>query len=721
MRRTVILFLCAISVTGVLTAQNVGVGTITPAEKFTVWGGNFLVQQPYAGTSAPPAPAQTVTMVNGNTTTFAATDSTGRIYDPGGPSGNYIDNLNTTVNIPNDFNSIGIEITIESMQINTGDSLIISNAGGYLIKAWGNNNNVTGVFLLSTIGMSIKFKSNIDGQNGTGFSLLFKKLYAQNASPLKTGVGNALFFDATKGAFNAGVQKPDNNLVGNYSASFGLATASGEYSFAANAADATGNSATAFGNQTKASGFNATAIGYSTIASGSVSTAIGSNNKAAGNTSTAIGFDNLIEGEYAIGLGRSNSVTGNSATALGYGNVASGMNAVAIGNANYAIGSSSSAMGVQTTASGSNSTTSGQETQATGPNATASGKNTIASGPISTTMGSYTKATGIVATAMGTGTTAMGTGSTAIGGNTLAAGDYSLAAGSFTKATGYESAAFGAYSIANGTLSTAIGDELIANGYASLVIGTYNDTVVASQFSWQNNTPLFIIGNGLFSRHNALVVQADGKMGLGINTPAATLDVKKTGADALVYFRGTQHYAHFMFGANEDTYIRGGLSSSKVVIGDLNNEVIVGIGGSLPGDKFTVNGNTRIIGNLCYTGAITACSDVRYKTNFSSLKNPIQKIQQLHAIYYNWKQGDFPQMGFTGERQLGLSAQEVEKILPEIVQTNALGYKSVDYSRLTPLLIEGAKMQQQQIVQLQRENSDLKTRLDKLEQRLSNH
>jgi trimeric autotransporter adhesin len=226
-------------------------------------------------------------------------------------------------------------------------------------------------------------------------------------------------------------------------------------------------------------------------------------------------------------------------------------------------------------------------------------------------------------------------------------------------------------------------------------------------------------GNNLSFTTNSgaerMVILPNGNVGIGLPAPAATLDVQKTAGTDVANFRGTAVQSHIMLGINEDTYIRGGLAISNVIIGDLNTGVIVGAGAILPGNKLTVGGNMRVNGNICYTGTIAACSDMRYKTNFSSLQNALQKIGQLHAIYYDWKRNEFPQMGFTSERQLGLSAQEVEKLFPEIVQTNAAGYKAVDYSRLTPVLIEGMKEQQQQIEQLQKENNDLKNRLQRLE------
>jgi hypothetical protein len=62
---------------------------------------------------------------------------------------------------------------------------------------------------------------------------------------------------------------------------------------------------------------------------------------------------------------------------------------------------------------------------------------------------------------------------------------------------------------------------------------------------------------------------------------------------------------------------------------------------------------------------------------------------------------------FTEERQIGFSAQEIEKLFPEIVQTDAEGYKSVDYSRMTPVLVEAIKEQQKEIVELKKKVEQL--------------
>nr|WP_236049424.1 tail fiber domain-containing protein [Hymenobacter negativus] len=70
---------------------------------------------------------------------------------------------------------------------------------------------------------------------------------------------------------------------------------------------------------------------------------------------------------------------------------------------------------------------------------------------------------------------------------------------------------------------------------------------------------------------------------------------------------------------------------------------------------------------------------------------------KLRGVTYYWRRAEFPAKQFEARRQLGFIAQEIEPFYPEMVSTDADGYKSVDYSRLTPVLVEALKEQQQQI------------------------
>ena len=82
------------------------------------------------------------------------------------------------------------------------------------------------------------------------------------------------------------------------------------------------------------------------------------------------------------------------------------------------------------------------------------------------------------------------------------------------------------------------------------------------------------------------------------------------------------------------------------------------------------------------------------------LTNVLTQIADLNPVTYNLKTDEFPQLGFEEGKQVGLVAQDVELIYPELVRTDDNGFKSVSYEKLSVILLEAVKEQQQQIDEL---------------------
>jgi hypothetical protein len=126
------------------------------------------------------------------------------------------------------------------------------------------------------------------------------------------------------------------------------------------------------------------------------------------------------------------------------------------------------------------------------------------------------------------------------------------------------------------------------------------------------------------------------------------------------------------------------------------------------------------MGNALASGGTWTDSDRRLKKDITPLStNTLEKILKLQSINYFWKQKDYPQMHFGSEKQIGLIAQDVEKIFPEVVKTDYKGYKSVEYSKLSVLLIEGVKELNSKNEKLKAENAELSEKVKLIEQRLS--
>ncbi|WP_409012936.1 tail fiber domain-containing protein [Emticicia sp. C21] len=118
-------------------------------------------------------------------------------------------------------------------------------------------------------------------------------------------------------------------------------------------------------------------------------------------------------------------------------------------------------------------------------------------------------------------------------------------------------------------------------------------------------------------------------------------------------------------------------------------------------------------GNLV-TNNSSSSSDVRYKRNFSSIENPLAKVLQMNGFHYYWKQEEFKEKNFPESRQIGFIAQEVEALFPELVNTDEKGYKSVDYARLTPVLVEAIKELKKENNSIRTENADIRKDIEAL-------
>ena len=103
-------------------------------------------------------------------------------------------------------------------------------------------------------------------------------------------------------------------------------------------------------------------------------------------------------------------------------------------------------------------------------------------------------------------------------------------------------------------------------------------------------------------------------------------------------------------------------------------------------------------------------SDRRWKEEIATLEDSLDRVTQLRGVSFRWKdpaKGDGP--------QIGLIAQEVEDIFPELVSTDGEGYKSVSYDKLAAPLIEAVKELKAESEALAAKNDDLERRLEALE------
>jgi len=119
----------------------------------------------------------------------------------------------------------------------------------------------------------------------------------------------------------------------------------------------------------------------------------------------------------------------------------------------------------------------------------------------------------------------------------------------------------------------------------------------------------------------------------------------------------------------------------------------VGIGNVAPAVALDVTGSGQFTGNLTVNGSINAPSDIRLKTHIETLTNVLEKIDNLRGVSYEF----INQQKYASGPQIGVIAQELQKVFPELVKKGTNGYLAVNYSQLTGVLIQAIKEQQQEI------------------------
>jgi hypothetical protein len=271
-------------------------------------------------------------------------------------------------------------------------------------------------------------------------------------------------------------------------------------------------------------------------------------------------------------------------------------------------------------------------------------------------------------------------------------------------------------------------------------VGVYNDNTDSPDPSFENlSDRIFQVGNGSGSlaRSNAITILRNGNFGIGTTNPLVRLHIID-GASGYSggYFPGItlegngNRYLNIITPSNESGVLFG--TSTNAAHGG----IVYNNGSDPSGMQFRTNGNNtrmvidasgnvgmgitaptqrlHVVGNICATGSIGSCSDIRYKTNITPLNHILSSVLTLQGIYYDWKKEEYPEMQFSNNRQIGFSAQEVEKIFPEVVLTDNRGYKSIDYAKLTPVAIEAIKEQQQQIDEMKLQIAELTKTVEKL-------
>ena len=150
-----------------------------------------------------------------------------------------------------------------------------------------------------------------------------------------------------------------------------------------------------------------------------------------------------------------------------------------------------------------------------------------------------------------------------------------------------------------------------------------------------------------------------------------------------------------------------------------SNLLRIGIGGNplIQGVFATPTGSVQINGNLHTIGTATS-SDQRLKQDISPITNSLTKVLKLRPVRFKYRWDEFKKYSFSKGFHIGFIAQEVEKLFPEVVQENLDGYKGVNYSALSSVLVDSIQTQDSQLKELEEETLKLKQMIKEIESKL---
>ena len=235
--------------------------------------------------------------------------------------------------------------------------------------------------------------------------------------------------------------------------------------------------------------------------------------------------------------------------------------------------------------------------------------------------------------------------------NTNTAGTYAVAMGAGTEASGNYSTSMGYQTTASGANSTAMGSRTTASGNNSTATGYFTTA--------SGNKTTAMGANTTASDYGSLVIGQYNSSGSSVTNSATAFNT----------------------------------SNTAFVIGN-------GVDSSNKSDAFKVmfNGDTTVGGD------ITISSDARLKSNIVSLGSTLSKLLQIDGKFYEMK----------GKQKIGVLAQEIQEVFPELVSEDDNEMLAVNYQGLVPVLINALKEQESKIIDQQTQIDELKELVNKL-------
>ncbi len=195
-----------------------------------------------------------------------------------------------------------------------------------------------------------------------------------------------------------------------------------------------------------------------------------------------------------------------------------------------------------------------------------------------------------------------------------------------------------------------------------------------------------------------IVLSPAQNVGIGTTNPQSKLSVGGDGySNTGVYGANTGYGGYF---------VAEGTSSGTGVFGLAAGPSGIGVHGYGGAYDFYATGPGTNYGTP---------SSIRWKRDIQPIDEALGKVMNLRGVYFNWD------AEHGGGHDVGMIAEEVGKVLPEIVEyeENGIDATGMDYGKLTPLLVEAVKALKTEVDQLQKENADLRNRVEAMEKMMT--
>lgn len=295
--------------------------------------------------------------------------------------------------------------------------------------------------------------------------------------------------------------------------------------------------------------------------------------------------------------------------------------------------------------------------------------------------------------------------------------------------------------------SNVVGDgsvlsyQMLNSSSAIKMYSNIQSTIISNTAGAESGTLKFQVANS-GSYTTALTILNTGNVGIGNTNPAVSLDI--LGASSAIQVidntSGATGNASVFARANAATYVtsvafgasatggfisgiaRAGLaavysggSSTNMVVGTLDavaltlmtnslSQVSIASSGAVTMANLTGTGSRAVLASA--SGVLSApVSDSRLKINVKNLSdvmNPLDTVRALRPVCFHWDLENPRVADFGDNQEIGLIAQETEKVTPQVIQTSKDGYLSLAYEKLVPLLIESIKLLEERIIELEK-------------------